>query len=122
MTIHHLCVTASACRAALRVNGFPLGEISLAGAQRELSPPINPYLVGTGNRVEVEILPPPETSGQALLGQGRVSGSVRRYAKGDVAIQQLALPVSCLVCLHACLFVAPSFVCLGWDRLAGAGG
>jgi hypothetical protein len=85
--IYHLELTASGCRAELRLNDLPL--ISLVPRDEmpvTFAPPINPFLVGELNLVDVDILPMLDAEGAPItkFADAEISGNVRRFEKGDI--------------------------------------
>jgi hypothetical protein len=100
--IYHLELFARNCRAELRLNDLPL--ISLT-PQDEMpvtfAPPINPFLVGELNLVDVDILPMLDAAGAPIttFADAEISGNVRRFEKGDIfapgagdVVAELAIP------------------------------
>jgi hypothetical protein len=56
--IYHLELTIRSCQAELRLNGFPLiSKSDERDTSVSIAPPINPYLTGKRNTVEIEIRP-----------------------------------------------------------------
>lgn len=84
--IYHLDLSAVRCRVEVLLNGFPVAELASADEQPSwFAPPINPYLVGELNMVDVRILPVVAPDGSASsFWDAAVTGSVRRYEKGDI--------------------------------------
>lgn len=85
--IYHLELVARNCRAELRLNDLPL--ISLTPHDEmpvTFAPPVNPFLVGELNLVDVDILPMLDASGAPIttFADAEISGNVRRFEKGDV--------------------------------------
>jgi len=83
--IYHLEVNVERCRADVRLNGFPI--LSLAappGVPATFAPPINPWLVGELNILDVTLSSVDEPGGPTSFSDARFSGSVRRFEKGDV--------------------------------------
>lgn len=84
--IYHLDVRVERCRARLRVNDLPFGELIAAGEQPEwFAPPMNPYLVGSGNLVQVEVEPAFDDEGTATeIQEAIVELAVIRVERGGV--------------------------------------
>lgn len=83
--IYHLDLVVDRCEARFRLNGVPFGELIARGEQPEwFAPPLNPYLVGADNVIEVEVRPVMGEAGEALdLGEARVELAVVRVEKGE---------------------------------------
>ncbi|MFK7989950.1 MAG: hypothetical protein AB8I08_28275 [Sandaracinaceae bacterium] len=84
--IYHLDLRVERCRARIRVNDLPFGELIAAGEQPEwFAPPMNPYLVGSGNLVQVEVEPAFDDEGTATeIAEAVVELAVVRVERGGV--------------------------------------
>jgi hypothetical protein len=84
--IYHLDLQVTRCSVELRLNDFPVAELTSPDEQpASFAPPINPYLVGDLNIVDVTILPLVAPDGTtSSFWDARVEGWVRRYEKGDI--------------------------------------
>lgn len=85
--LYHLELVVRGCRAELRLNDLPL--ISLTPSDEmpvTFAPPINPFLVGELNLVDVDILPMLDAEGAPIttFADAEISGNVRRFEKGDI--------------------------------------
>lgn len=59
--LYHLEVVAGQCRVEASLNEIPLAELVADGDQLEhVAPPVNPYLIGDENFVEVKVFPLPK--------------------------------------------------------------
>ncbi|AKT39795.1 hypothetical protein [Chondromyces crocatus] len=83
--IHHLEAKLERCRVRIRINEVPAVEMSAAGEQPEwFAPPINLYLVGRGNRIDVDVWPLEREDGSYETFEAvEFHGAVRVYGKGD---------------------------------------
>lgn len=83
--IYHLEAKIERCQIRVRINDVPVVELTADGAQPEwFAPPINLYLVGRGNTIDVEISPLPRADGSpGDLRGAEAGGAVRVYGKGD---------------------------------------
>lgn len=98
--IYHLEVDVERCSVEVRLNDFPV--LSLAappGVPATFAPPINPWLVGELNIVDVTLHPVDEGGRATSFFDARFSGNVRRFEKGDVVapgsgevVTELAIP------------------------------
>lgn len=84
--IHHLEVTVRSCRAEVRLNGFPLGNVEArSDAPASFEPPVNPYLAGARNVVEVVLDASTGFDGKVLpLARATLELTVRRFGVGEV--------------------------------------
>jgi hypothetical protein len=82
--IHHLECKTERCALSVRLNDVPVVEL-LATTQPEwFAPPINLYLIGEENLLELAVSPLPKDDGSpGDFGDVSVEGAVRVYAKGD---------------------------------------
>lgn len=84
--IHHLEVVVQFARAELRLNGLPLGEVEARDeTASSFAPPVNPYLAGPRNVVEVVLDVSKDFDGKPLpFEKVQVELSVRRFEKGGI--------------------------------------
>jgi hypothetical protein len=84
--IYHLELVAADCRAELALNGFPLISLESAnGVPVTFVPPVNPYLCGARNTIEVTIHPATRPGGSlTTFADASVQGNVKRYEKGGI--------------------------------------
>lgn len=84
--IYHLELVVSDCRGDVSLNGFPVMSItSASGVPVTFVPPINPYLCGARNTVEVTIHPAIRPGGAATtFGEASLRGNVRRFEAGGI--------------------------------------
>lgn len=93
--IYHLELRIHRCRAALRLNGFPLMALDGAGpVPVSYTPPVNPWLAGAANELELELVPPVDGLGGPALAAALVELSVRRFEKGDIVDPETGDPVT----------------------------
>ena len=79
--IYHLDLRVERARAVFSINDIPLGElVETEGQPETFAPPLNPYLIGRDNMVEVAVYP---ASDEAELGDAVVSLAVVSLPKGD---------------------------------------
>ena len=82
--IHHLEVKIERCTLRARVNDVPLIDLRASIQVEYFAPPINPYLVGEGNMVELELFPLLRDDGTYEdFSEVEASGAVRVFGKGD---------------------------------------
>jgi len=83
--IYHLDMRVAGCAVQFRVNDLPLGELSSVGPNKEsFAPPMNPYLVGQNNMVEVHVRPVFDPSGEPVdLSGASIEGAVVRAQKDE---------------------------------------
>jgi hypothetical protein len=84
--IYHLELTVWSCRANLLLNGFPLISLSAENEQPvTFSPPVNPYLAGKRNTVEIELSPAVRSDGTELpFADANFEMEVREYQQGGI--------------------------------------
>jgi hypothetical protein len=84
--IYHLSLTVRSCQARLLLNGFPLMSLSSTDDTPDsFAPPINPYLAGKRNTVEIEIRPAVRDDGTEVpLTKADFEMDVREYHKGGI--------------------------------------
>jgi hypothetical protein len=83
--IYHLETKIERCRVIVRLNDVPVVDLTAGGEQPEwFAPPINLYLVGRANALDVEVSPLPRADGSpGDFGDVSVEGAVRVFGKGD---------------------------------------
>ena len=84
--IYHLELAVERCTALVRINDVPVMELtSDRGIPVSFAPPINLYLVGEFNLLDVEIRPVVlhGTDRFSSFGDAAIRGAVLRYEKGD---------------------------------------
>jgi hypothetical protein len=83
--IYHLEVDVKSCRVEIRLNDFPvLSLVSLTETPANFAPPINPWLVGELNILDVTIHAIEGASAPSTFADAHVWGNVRRFEKGDI--------------------------------------
>ena len=84
--IYHLELTIRSCQAELLLNGFPLLSLSAQNEQPvSFSPPVNPYLAGKRNTVEIELRPAVRADGTELpFADAYFTMEVQEYKEGDI--------------------------------------
>ncbi len=84
--IYHLDLQVKRCRVEVRINDFPVAELTSIDEQpATFAPPINPYLAGELNIVDVHLYPFYDDAGAPIsFFDAEVLGVVRRYEKGDI--------------------------------------
>lgn len=83
--IYHLEMKIERCQVRARLNDVPVVELTADGKQPEwFAPPVNLYLIGRENRLEVVVSPLPRGDGSpGDFRDVEVAGAVRVYGKGD---------------------------------------
>lgn len=95
--IHHLEMICRGCVVRVKLNDMPFMHLRAPGPDAEwFAPPINPYLVGEGNVIEVEVSPLSEGGD---LASAEVELAVRKYGKGE-AVAPGQGPVVIAVAIH----------------------
>lgn len=93
--IYHLELRVHGCRAAVRLNGLPLLALDGTGPTPvSFTPPVNPWLTGAANDVELELAPPLDGQGGPALAGALVELNVRRFEKGDIVEPGAGQPVT----------------------------
>jgi hypothetical protein len=84
--IYHLALTIRSCQAEILLNGFPLISLSAQNEQPvSFSPPVNPYLAGKRNTVEIELRPAVRPDGTELpFADAYFTMEVQEYKEGDI--------------------------------------
>ncbi len=83
--IYHLEVDAKTCRVEIRLNDFPVLSLTAeTDTPANFAPPINPWLVGELNMLDVTLHPIVGASGASTFEDAYVWGNVRRFEKGDI--------------------------------------
>jgi hypothetical protein len=79
--IHHLEIICRGCEVRVKLNDMPIARLRAPGPDAEhFAPPINPYLVGEENVIEIEVAPLAEGDD---LGKAEIDLAVRKFAKGE---------------------------------------
>ncbi|MBX3273673.1 MAG: hypothetical protein KF729_25640 [Sandaracinaceae bacterium] len=88
VSIHHLELFTHKCEVEVRLNGVPIASARSVDAHTDhFAPPINPYLVGRGNVLEVAIAPAPLGEDEATdWSDARVEVTVRALDKGGILV------------------------------------
>jgi hypothetical protein len=84
--IYHLEIKTQRCRLQVKLNDVPIADANSSGDQPDwFAPPLNPYLVGQENVLEVDVWPLPREDGQSFEDYSTVNveGTVRCYEKND---------------------------------------
>jgi len=94
--IYHLELKIRSCQAELRLNGFPLiSKSAQSDTFVSIAPPINPYLTGKRNTVEIEIRPAVRSDGAEVpLTNADFEMEVREYQKGGIVEPGGGTPVT----------------------------
>lgn len=83
--IYHLEADIQLCRVEIRLNDFPVYSLAaLTDTPATFAPPINPWLVGELNILDVTIFPVERAAGPSKLDDASLTGNVRRFEKGDI--------------------------------------
>lgn len=100
--IYHLELAVERCAVRVRINDIPvLSLASVSDVPSSSAPPINLYLVGDLNLLDVEILPVPleGTDRLSSFGDATIRGGIIQYEKGDIVtptsgtlITEIAIP------------------------------
>lgn len=77
--LYHLETKIERCTVHIKLNDITIVELTAGDTPEWFAPPLNPYLVGSGNVVTIDVFPAPEMD----LGRAEVTAIVRRYEKGD---------------------------------------
>lgn len=78
--IFHLELTCRTCGLEVRLNDFPVAELTSSDQPSWFAPPVNPWLVGELNILDVTI----HSAGGSAFDDAAVEGHVRRFEKGDI--------------------------------------
>jgi hypothetical protein len=83
--IYHLDISVMTCKVEARLNGFPVFSLEdVSGAPQAFAPPLNPFLAGARNELEVELQAATRKDGSlTTFDDARVSGTIRAFEKGD---------------------------------------
>lgn len=83
--IYHLDMRVTKCVVTFSVNDMPLGELSSQGPNAEsFAPPMNPYLVGSSNMLQIEVIPVVGLDLEHVdLGEAQIEVAIVRAMKGD---------------------------------------
>ncbi|MBZ0118211.1 MAG: hypothetical protein K8H88_14510 [Sandaracinaceae bacterium] len=83
--IYHLETKIEHCSVRIRLNDLTVVTLATTGDQPEwFAPPLNPYLVGEENMLEIDVTPIPNQDGSpGDFSKVVVEGAVRRYEKGE---------------------------------------
>lgn len=82
--IHHLECKIERCALRVRLNDVPVVDLVATTQPEWFAPPINLYLIGEENMLELEVAPLPRDDGSAGdFADVSVEGAVRVYGKGD---------------------------------------
>jgi hypothetical protein len=85
--LFHLELQVRSCEAELRLNGFPvIPKLSSPNALPvSFAPPVNPYLAGARNTVELTLRPAVAADGsEAPFGRADFEMNMRRFEEGDI--------------------------------------
>lgn len=84
-TVHHAELVAQGCVVRAKINELPFVELvgDDPAQAAYVAPPINPYLVGRENMLEVDVWPLVDAPVRASLLAARVEVAVRVFHKGD---------------------------------------
>lgn len=88
MIIHHLELFTKRCEMRATLNGVPIARVRATDPHLDhFAPPINPYLIGEGNVLEVSIAPA-QLEGDERTGwdEARVEAAVRTFPKGGIVL------------------------------------
>lgn len=83
--IFHFEVAIRRCAVRVRLNDFPVVSLAAGDTPATFAPPINPYLVGDLNVLDVTLHPTVGADGSVSgFWDADFAGWVRRYEKGDI--------------------------------------
>ena len=83
--IYHLDFAVKDCRVEVRLNDvFVADLVSRDGVPATFAPPLNPWLVGDLNVIDVHLFPTTKDDQVTTFWDAHFKGAVRRYVKGDV--------------------------------------
>ncbi len=97
--IYHIEILCERCEVRVALNDVPVGRLRSVDEPEWVAPPINPYLVGSENMLEVSVYPatPPHEVGADEapidLSQARIEVVVRRFEKGEPVVPGTGQPV-----------------------------
>ena len=88
LKIHHLELFTTRCEIAATLNGVPIANVRSTDPHTDhFAPPINPYLVGEGNVLEVSIAPARlENDEFTEWSEAKVEAAVRVFDKGGIVL------------------------------------
>lgn len=82
--IYHLDIICERCEVRVALNDMPIARLRAVTEAEWFAPPVNPYLVGSENMVEIEVHPVISPDGEPIdLAQALVDVAVRRFEKGE---------------------------------------
>lgn len=86
--IHHLELFTQRCEIAATLNGVPVANVRSTDPHTDhFAPPVNPFLIGEGNVLEVSIAPAPLGDGEFTdWSEARVEAAVRVFDKGGIVV------------------------------------
>ncbi len=86
---YHLRVSAAGCRVAVWLNGFELFELDCGRQPLEFAPPVNQYLIGKDNRIDISIQAASLPNGSSsTFDDAELGGNVARYREGDIVWEE----------------------------------
>jgi hypothetical protein len=86
--LYHLDMKIESCRIVVKLNDVTVIDMIADGPTPEwFAPPLNPYLIGEGNVLEVELWPAKPDGRPDDLAKAEVEGVVRRYMKREPVVQ-----------------------------------
>jgi hypothetical protein len=77
--LYHLDVKIERCTVHIKLNDLTIVELTGGDTPEWFAPPLNPYLVGDGNLLSIDVYPAPDTD----IARANVEIVVRVYDKGD---------------------------------------
>lgn len=88
LKIHHLELFTTRCEIAATLNGVPIANVRSVDPHTDhFAPPINPYLVGEGNVLEVSIAPARLDDDESTeWSEAKVEAAVRVFDKGGIVL------------------------------------
>lgn len=82
--IYHLEVICERCEVRVNLNDMPVVHLRALEEPEWFAPPVNPYLVGSENMVDISVWPVTGPDGTPVdLSEARVEVAVRRFEKGE---------------------------------------
>ncbi|MCA9604080.1 MAG: hypothetical protein KC619_00675 [Myxococcales bacterium] len=88
LKIHHLELFTQRCEIAATLNGVPIANVRSTDRHTDhFAPPVNPFLIGEGNVLEVSISPAPLEDGETTeWAEAKVEAAVRVFDKGGIVV------------------------------------
>ncbi|MGE0787250.1 MAG: hypothetical protein AB7S26_16380 [Sandaracinaceae bacterium] len=86
--IHHLELFTVRCEITASLNGVPVADVRAVDRHTDhFAPPVNPFLIGEGNVLEVTIAPATLDDGtHTEWSEAKLEAAVRMFGKGDIVV------------------------------------